>query len=61
MIVPIETTIMTGIANIIAGRSSVAEYEAIVETVKKLGGDRLVELYNTWCVSVDPPMVLSMR
>ena len=31
--------------------------DAIVEKVEKFGGDRLVELYNKWCVPVDPAIL----
>ena len=59
--VSLETTIESGVANIVGGRSSMDDFDAIVEKVRKYGGEELVDLYNTWCIPVDPAILGEKR
>ena len=52
--VSLQTTIESELANFIAGRKPLSEYDEFVAKLEKYGAQKLVDLYNEWCTVVDP-------
>ena len=52
--VSLQTTIESELANFIAGKKSLSEYDAFVAKLDKYGAQKLVDLYNEWCTVVEP-------
>lgn len=48
-VVSLQTEIESKIAGIIAGQRPMAEFDEMLEKMKKYS-DRLLELFTTWCV-----------
>lgn len=57
-VVALKTAVESGVANFIVGRRPVAQYNAFRAEVRKMGGDKLLELYRTRAVPAESAVLL---
>lgn len=55
--VSVQTTVESELANFISGKKPLSEYDDFLAQVDKYGARDLVDLYNKWCVVVDPAVL----
>jgi putative aldouronate transport system substrate-binding protein len=56
-VVALQTVIESGVASFIVGRKPLADWDAFRAEVRKAGGDKLLELYRSRAVLVDPAVL----